>query len=182
MNSRQAVTLLVFLNVCLLVAQQDTLFTKSSRLIPCTIQRIGMASIDYKDSIGRILSQDLFQLRWYSKNGTRVAGRTRGSDFTASRKDTVNISEEITYLRTCLNKFHTQYTTGLSLTIVGTALGATTLFITKDEVFRQQLGIGGAILLLAGLGCSIDAHKWLGRAGWGVSGKGNSVEIHYRFK
>jgi hypothetical protein len=162
--------------------QKDTILTKSSQLLPCTIQRIGMASLEYQDTTGKIAYQELFQIQWYSQQGRRTAGRSRAKEINLHKKDTVNLSEEMTYLRNCLTKFHTQYTTGLSLTLVGTALGASTLFVTKDPIFRQQLGIGSAILLLAGFGCSMDAHKWIGRAGWGVSGKGNSVEIHYRFR
>lgn len=182
MNRSITVTLLLLLLVLNLGAQQDTIQTKNERLITCNILHVGMASIEYKDQSEKIKYIDLFQVQWFSNNGKRSEGRSRSKEVVTMKKDTVNLTEELTYLRFCLTKFHNQYTTGQSITFFGTALGATSLFITKDQVFRQQLGIGGLVILLVGIGCTIDAHKWLGRAGWGVSGKGNSVEVHYRFK
>lgn len=182
MNNRLFVVLLVLINTSIYFAQQDTLLTKRNKLIPCTIHRIGFVGIEYSDSSSKNLSHEILQLQWYSIKGLRIQARSRESDFLTITKDSANLSEEIIHLRTCLNKFHSQYTTGLSITMIGAALGASTLFISKDEIFRKQLGLGGAILLLTGLGCSIDAHKWIGRAGWGVSGNGSNFAIHYRFK
>jgi hypothetical protein len=183
MNSRQIHhVILLFLLSHFVSAQQDTLFTKSNRIIPCTIMNVGLVSLEYREKSDTLKHIDLFQLRQYSQNGARKLTRSRINELNKGGiKDTVNVGEELAHLRYCLSKFHTQYTTGLSISLVGGALAGSSFFITKDATFRQQLGIGGVVILLAGLGCSMDAHRWLGKAGWGVSGKGSNVEIHYRF-
>lgn len=182
MNRSQIFTILIFFCSFVFYAQQDTILTKNDRRIVCHILHVGLASIEYQEQLNAVCYLDLYQVQWYFSNGKRNEGKSRSKEVLTLKKDTVNLTEELTYLRFCLTKFHTQYTTGQSITFIGTALAASSIFITKDQVFRQQMGIAGIVILLVGLGCSVDAHKWLGRAGWGVSGKGNSVEVHYRFR
>jgi hypothetical protein len=165
-----------------LIAQNDTIFTKSNKTIACHILRVGQMSVEYSDSLGLDKFMDLYSISFYSKNGTRTIGKSRSGFESIKKIDSVNVSEELNYMRFCFTKFNQQYTTGLSITLVGAALGGSSFFITKDKTFREEIGLGGLVVFLVGFGCSLDAHKWIGRAGWGVSGKGNMVEVRYRFK
>ena len=98
------------------------------------------------------------------------------------QNDTVSISDELIYMRNCLSKFHNQYSTGMSLTLIGGALAGSSYFIKGDERLRSTLGIGDIVMMLIGTATVFDSHKWVAKAGWGIAGKGNTVKIVYRFK
>lgn len=180
---RHLLILAIFIfSACSLEAQTDTISTKNGRTIRCHIIGVGQMSLEYTDISNKDCYIDLYSVSYYVKNGVRHNGLSRSGMGTNLKIDTVNVSEELNYLRFCMNKFHLQYTTGLTVTFIGAALAGASVFMSADNNFKQELGIGGAAILLIGFGWTVDAHKWIGRAGWGVSGKGNMVEIHYRFK
>lgn len=160
--------------------QSDSIALKSGIKFPCQISAVSHAAIEYKDLSGNNRFIDLFKVAYYVKNNQRFVGKSRvGLDLT-SQTDSVNISEEIAYMRYCMQKFHSQYTTGLSLSLVGSALMASTLFLGKENPFKQEIGLGGAVIGLVGFGITIDAHKWFLKASWGVGGKGGRVTTSYR--
>jgi len=174
--------LILFLLANFCLAQDDTIFTKQKLVIPCTIILETYNSIEYTHADGDALQIDLFRVEKYSKNGTRIKGGAKPKNVLIKRTDTVDISAELLHLRTCMSKFHAQYTTGLSFMLIGGSLMGTSLFFDQGDNMRTGLGIGGVVIALVGIATSVDAHKWMQRAGLGVSGKGNSVEIIYRLK
>jgi len=172
--------LLVLANFCF--AQNDTIFTKQKLIIPCTISLETYNSLEYTDAVGKTQWIDLFSIEKYSKNGIRIKGGAKPKNTMYTKTDTVDISAELLHLRTCMSKFHTQYTAGFSFMLIGGSLMGTSLFFDQGDNLRTGLGIGGAVFVMVGIVTSIDAHKWMQRAGLGISGKGNSVEIVYRLK
>ncbi len=180
-----AVFLLFFLSMLIATkapSQTDTIFKTNLETINCRITAVNQHKIFYLDQkeTGRYV--DLVKVLWYSRDGKRKVPELSGINRTGSKIDSVNISDEVAYMRSCMSKFHTQYTTGLSISLIGGALAGTSAFIIGDETTQQITGIGGLVMMLVGVGVTIDAHRWFGKAGWGVSGKGNMVQVRYRFK
>ena len=166
-----------------ILAQNDTILQKNGVIIPCRITQVNNHKIFYidKQQIGRFT--ELRQVDWYSQSGTRQKPPVDNYEPQSLRRiDSVNVSDELTFMRNCFTKFHTQYNTGVSLILVGGAITGSSYFISSDDNLQKYLGIGGIVMMLAGGVFVIDAHKWFNRAGWGVSGKGNMVEVRYRFK
>jgi len=164
-------------------SQTDTIFKKDKQEIICRITMVNNHAIFYvdKNEVGRFIEFNKVSL--YSRNGQRKDPlQNTNVPPTTKIVDSVNVSDELVYMRTCLTKFHTQYTTGLSITLIGGALAGTSVFIECDELTKQAVGIGGLVIMLVGVATTFDSHKWINRAGWGVSGKGNMVEVRYRFK
>lgn len=152
-------------------------------MIVCRITVINNHTIYYmdKDEVGKFV--ELNRVRAYTRNGVRKNPERRSEPRLSNKViDTVNVSDELFYMRNCLSRFHTQYTTGMSITLIGGALTATSFFLESDQSVQRAFGIGGAVIMLVGIATSMDAHKWINRAGWGVGGKGNMVEVRYRFK
>jgi hypothetical protein len=166
-----------------LLTQNDTILQKNGVITPCRITQVNNHKIFYidKQEIGRFT--ELKQVDWYSQNGARQKPPVESYKPQSMRRiDSVNVSDELAFMRTCLTKFHAQYNTGISLILVGGAITGSSYFISTDDNLQKYLGIGGIAMMLVGGVFVIDAHKWFNRAGWGVSGKGNMVEVRYRFK
>lgn len=173
--------LVLFVAICS-SAQTDTIVLKSKLSIPCHILKVGHAAIEFTDLAGHERFIDIYTVNYYFKDGQKHEGKTRVGISAERSGDTVNVSDEIAYMRFCMNKFHNQYTTGLTVTLIGGALAGTSLFLSNDVQLKQEVSIGGVVMTLVGLGISMDAHKWFAKAAWGVSGKGNRMQVVYRFK
>jgi hypothetical protein len=163
-------------------SQQDSIRLKNGIAIPCHILKVTQAVIELEDQLHTQRYIDLYTVRYYIKDGIKTEGKTRVGIVAERVGDTVNVSEELAYMRFCMSKFHAQYTTGLSITLLGGALAASSLFLPENNLLKEEMGIGGVVITIVGLGVSMDAHKWFSRAGWGVSGKGNRMKVVYRFK
>lgn len=177
----------LFLTFSLLFAlqghsQQDSIRLKNGIAIPCHILKVSHAAIELEDYLHQQRFIDLYTVSYYVKDGIKTAGKSRVGIVAERVGDTVNVSEELAYMRFCMQKFHAQYTTGLSITLLGGALAASSLFLPENNLLKEEMGIGGVVITVVGLGVSMDAHKWFSRAGWGVSGKGNRMKVVYRFK
>jgi hypothetical protein len=178
MIMRHILILLIFPLCC--CAQNDTLCKRSTELIPCTISNVGSRRIHFIDKQQNGRSVELETLSWYSRSGVRT--RLYHPRLSPLPTDSVDVSAELAYLRNCMSKFHSQYTTGVGITLIGGALAGSSFFISGDENLEKIMGIGGVVMMVVGTAVSIDAHRWFGKAGWGVSGKGNMVEVRYRFR
>ena len=178
------VLLLLFILVAFSMGSQtDTIFKKDKQVIVGRITVVNTNKIFYmdRDEIGRFV--ELNKVNFYSRNGIRIDPQKKSVTGLSNMViDTVNVSDELFYMRNCLTKFHSEYTTGLSITLIGGALAGTSLLLQEDQTIRTALGIGGMVIMMVGIATTFDAHKWLHRAGLGVSGKGNGVEIRYRLK
>jgi len=174
-------TLLIFITRSA-ISQRDTICTKKLDTIPCIILKAGSQYIEYKDKTGREKTIETFQVKWYSYKGTKLIVPKKGGLFATHLTDTVNGGDELRHLRFCLHKFHNQYSTGMSLTMIGGVATASSFFMSQDNPIKNGLGIGGLLVMVTGTLFTFDAHKWIGRAGWGVNGKGNEIEIYYRFR
>ncbi|MDI1355154.1 MAG: hypothetical protein PSX36_09555 [bacterium] len=175
--------LFCFLRFFPIWSQPDTIFKKDDQKISCRITAVNSNAIFYldKEELGRFV--ELSKVKSYIRNGVRKDPAHRIElGMSAKVIDTVNVSDELVYMRTCLTRFHTQYTTGMSLSLIGGALTASSFLLEDNQSVQQVLGISGAVILLVGIATSFDAHKWVARAGWGIGGKGNMVEVRYRFK
>lgn len=175
--------LVIFFSFSLsLVAQNDTLFKTDRSIIPCSITYINKHTLYYIDVLKVGQSSPLPELVAYSLSGKRTMVNIKMPAMRLGPTDSVNITDELAHMRDCFSKFHKQYSTGISITLVGGALAVTSTFIKGDETVQSVLGIGGMVMMVIGAATVIDAHKYFSKAGWGLSGKGNSAGVRYRFK
>ncbi len=106
----------------------------------------------------------------------------------------VNVVDELNFLKNNLSKSHSEYKTGLKISLAGLGvIGAGALISTFKNVTHNnyktmmsttiemnQIGAGvicfGILGELVGRVIMIDSHKWLGRASVGIGGKGVTVK------
>lgn len=182
MKSRVPFILILLLCCQNYQAQRDTICTRQDQLIPCVIYKSSTGFIEYGDARLRSRTIDMHMVKWYSYKGQRTVPRLNGGLLNTQALDTVDAGDELRHLRFCLDKFHKQYTTGMTLDLVGGIATAGAVFLPPDHPSRKALGIGGIALMVAGTIVIFDAHKWIGRAALGVNAKGNSIEVYYKFK
>jgi hypothetical protein len=181
---KEILCFLILLIVCpRCAAQSDTIFLKDRTITACRIHFVGPNSIEYSTFSEQKQILPLYDVLLYSRNGVRTAvGGRMALVHKPGKVDSVNVSDELTHIRYCISNFHKQYTNGLSVVLIGGALTGASFFLPSGEDSQKLLGAGGIIMMIIGTAITIDSHKWFGRAGWGVSGKGNMVEVRYRFK
>lgn len=170
--------------VARLQAQQDTIFRVSGPAIVCTITHIEAEYIyfDVYKSKDRYIHKE--NVLYYSVNGKRenalvpMAYQPGGS-----LKDTVILSQELDFMKQCLRKCHKEYIIGLSA--IG---GAALLNVTGGLLLEGSAEVGitmiflGVVSFIAGEYMMIDSHKWINRAGLGLTGRGGQVGVYYRLK
>lgn len=100
-----------------------------------------------------------------------------------SATDTVNLTQEIDYMKNCFRKSQAQFNSGSYCVYTGIGLGGIGVLLSanKEPVALPLIGVGG-VLSLIGTILMIDSHKWIGKAGLGINGKGNTISVYYRFK
>lgn len=68
-----------------------------------------------------------------------------------------------------MQKHHRQFTTGISVTVIGALVTTIGIVITSndpDDATGTGLAGTGSAITLAGSVITIDSHKWLGRGAW----------------
>jgi hypothetical protein len=158
-------------------AQKDTVFTQSGGSIPCSITFVNSNNIFYntKSSDGNMI--EMFKVKAFSQNGKRSSSVTISPVY----EQTVTVAQEFEYMRNCFARQHAQYITGTAIGCIGIATVGGSFFINTDEnAPRTFAGIGSALIFIGTI-VVMDSHKWVKRAALGVSGKGSSVAIFYKF-
>lgn len=87
----------------------------------------------------------------------------------------VKVQDELIYMRKQLSQSHYYFNTGLAAVVMGTATG---LFYINAEPTPTILYTSYALFGL-GTVCFIVSHRFIGKAGIGVGGKG--VVVRYTF-
>lgn len=85
---------------------------------------------------------------------------------------------ELIYVQANLSKFQKQYRTGTIITFVGGAVatgGLITTINTETTNYQYLLVIGGIISTI-GFIMQIDSHKWIGKAGIGITENGLTIK------
>jgi hypothetical protein len=97
--------------------------------------------------------------------------------------DSVMMSQEIDYMKTCFTNYHKAYNQGAAVSVIGLTLATTSGILlankTETKLEYAMLGLGG-VTSAVGMIIIIDSHKWMGRAGLGITG--NGVGVRYIFK
>jgi hypothetical protein len=182
---KNSLLLLLFLSIYFLGAQNDTIFRKEGSSISTRITLVTEQSIYYLLSTGDGAEIDLNEVRMYSQSGIRYDPQLVSSQIQKSKTtvDTVYISKELYYLKHCLRKGHVEFLNGTATMCFGitfTSFG--TYLAVNEQSGAAPLLVIGSVLSTIGTIIMIDSHKWFGRAGQGVNGKGNEKAIYYKFK
>ena len=94
---------------------------------------------------------------------------------------TVSVSDEFQYMQNCFARQHSQFLTGSVISAIGLGITGASFYVETDANAPKVMAIGGACLMFIGTVVIIDSHKWFKKASLGVSGKGNSVNVYYKF-
>jgi hypothetical protein len=186
---KSLISLLCFFFCFTLHAQSvksDTIFTARLDTILCTINIIDQNSIYYTTLNNKQEEIALKRVLYYVKQPiVAVAGPSIPILINDNRPplDSVLMSQEINYMKTCFTNFHSQYKKGVAISIIGIAISATGGFLMNQESstdFEQAVVGAGALTTLIGGIVTINSHKWIGRAGLGLTG--NGIGVRYIFK
>lgn len=178
--------ILIFLFPLFSYSQNDTIFTKEGKVIVGQITLINDQNVFYMNKKGYEETVHLSKTNYYVKGGIKsiVNYVDNSNQITIlNSTDTVNLTQEINYMRNCLLKSYNQFKIGAISFCSGIAVsGIGVALISKQSQLSLPLyGLGGLVSII-GAAIMIDSHKWIGKAGLGMSGKGDSVTIYYRFK
>lgn len=94
---------------------------------------------------------------------------------------TVTVKDEFDYIKNCLARQHGQFVAGSTICAIGLATTGTSFIIETDANAPKVIAAGGAALMFIGTIIIMDSHKWFKKASLGVSGKGNAVNVYYKF-
>lgn len=176
--------LALFLLPFITKAQNDTIYKKDGKIIPCTITLDNGLFLFYKDKKGNQNDIDKKEVANYKqgnelKKVTEVLPTITNSPI-LNNKDSVTITAELNHFKTCMANYHKQHVTGTVLTFTGIGAGIGTAFLDVDANFKNILYGSSSAIFFIGTIVMIDAHKHFKRASLGVNG--NGVTVKYIFK
>ena len=161
----------------LISQKNDTICSSATGVFACKITLVNDQNIFYDQEF-----VSLDKVLWYSRSGVRTFLKNE------KKVDYVDIGAEINYMRMCLRKNHNEWKSGVICQVFGTGVAAagaaliSTTEVNSTSDLGTQIGIAGGLLALVGQIIVLDSHKWIGRAGAGVSLNQNGIGVLYRFK
>lgn len=97
-----------------------------------------------------------------------------------SVKDSVNITDELNYMKTCLGNHHKEFSFGTVIFCFGAGLGFTTTAMNVPKNEKNALYIGSSIIAMGGAILMMHSNLYFKRASLGLNG--NGISVKYRFK
>jgi hypothetical protein len=161
----------------LISQKNDTICSSATGVFACKITLINDQNIFYDQEF-----VSLDKVLWYSRSGVRTFLKNE------KKVDYVDIGAEINYMRMCLRKNHNEWKAGTLCQVFGTFIAASGVFLIQTAEVKStsdqgtQFTIVGGLLALVGQIIVLDSHKWINRAGAGVSLNENGIGVLYRFK
>lgn len=183
--------LLIMVTICYhsVAAQTDTIVTKRGKTIICEITNHNASEIYYSIEQNRIEGIPLNKVNYIIEKGKKkYADEIFNQNFagiinTKSSHDSIMISHELEYMKNCFRSSHKEYVAGGTTALCGILIAIVGLRFSADPK-QNDMGLavsalGGAVSLTGGI-IMFDSHKWIGRAGMGITG--NGVGVKYIFK
>lgn len=180
--------LLLFAFICInSFSQTDTIVTRKGKAIICTITLVNPLKIYFKNRMDDMDDIEIYKIYYIVQNGKKkYADEINSENFsgiinTKSTHDSVLVSNELKYMKNCFRKCHNEYVVGASTVLCGVLISLSGAYMTSsgkgDSTFI--ISFGGAITMAGGI-VMFDSHKWIGRAGIGITG--NGISVKYIFK
>jgi len=167
-----------------LFAQPDTIVTKKGKKIICEITNHNAAEIYY-----RIEDIPFNKVEYIVEKGKKKFADNIANENVISLADTktahdsIMISRELEYMKNCFRSSHREYVAGATTSLCGILIGIVGLKFATDPKSSDSgvavSAVAGAITLTGGI-IMFDSHKWIGRAGMGITG--NGIGVKYIFK
>lgn len=95
-------------------------------------------------------------------------------------KDTVNVSDEINFMKTCFSEHNKEFSFGTVIFCAGVGLGAVTTVMDVTSGEKKALYVGSSIIAFGGSLVMIHSNRYFKKASLGLNC--NGISVKYRFK